>query len=712
MAQVDRSPLEYQANSAKSFRRFDYPRAPTVTDFKNFKIGDFWRDASSNDWYICCYRDTTQAIWRKLAGTAGAVETFLPDAGTSPVVPDASNQITFTGGNGIVTTGGVNTLDWAMQSPFEGNFSFENNTAATSVLLSVVNNDNNPISNAQTSLEVEDASGDAFLHCEVNGITEYSAGIDNSSAADYFKITDNASPSVGNELLRLYYSGQSILQTFGLFHVTDLSLVTAAEFAVIKTDAGNSIDGVIANIDNTNAGSSASFQVQVGGATAGDPDVKWSIRGGTEYSFGIDNDDSDTLKLTDGTDPSSGNTLFQMTTAGAPSFPTAPLDVPSGGTGVNTITDHALIVGSGVATVSEVAVGATGTVLIGTTGADPSFSATPTVTSMTVTAAPVSTTDAANKAYVDLIAGGFGFIQAVQAATTANLNAIYNNGAAGVGATLTNNGALAAFTIDGETLLATDRVLIKDQTSELENGVYSITTLGDGVTAWVLTRTTDFDQPAEIVPGALVPVRNGTINAETIWMQSHTVTTVGVDDINFIKFQSSPISTVENAVLIGDTNDAIKSQLLTDGQLVIGSTGVAPVASTLTAGTGISIANAAGSITITNTGSDTTWSAINANQTLVVNEGYICVAPGGDLDLTLPAVSSAGDEIEITLDGATSFSVLQGAGQQIRVGAVETTLGAGGSITTTAQGDSIRMVCSDANLRWNVVSSMGNLNLV
>ncbi len=127
---------------------------------------------------------------------------------------------------------------------------------------------------------------------------------------------------------------------------------------------------------------------------------------------------------------------------------------------------------------------------------------------------------------------------------------------------------------------------------------------------------------------------------------------------------------------------------------------------------GTTTSGAGNTITITVSGSGMTWSTISASQTLAVNHGYFCVSPGGALALLLPAVSSIGDEIEVTLDGATSFSITQAAGQQIRLGNTTTTSGAGGSITSTQQGDSIRMICKTANLSWNILSSMGNPTIV
>jgi len=117
-------------------------------------------------------------------------------------------------------------------------------------------------------------------------------------------------------------------------------------------------------------------------------------------------------------------------------------------------------------------------------------------------------------------------------------------------------------------------------------------------------------------------------------------------------------------------------------------------------------------LTISIAGSGLTWSAIIASQTLAINNGYVCIAPGGALSLALPAVSAVGSIIVVALDGATSFTITQGAGQQIRIGNTTTTAGVGGSLASTQQGDTVYMVCSVANLKWNVLSSMGNPTVV
>lgn len=145
---------------------------------------------------------------------------------------------------------------------------------------------------------------------------------------------------------------------------------------------------------------------------------------------------------------------------------------------------------------------------------------------------PVVPTDLTNKAYVDLSANGH-VIPACYAQTTVNLNATYNNGTAGVGATLTNAGTLAAFTTDGTTPSATARIFVAFQTNMAQNGVYTLTTVGSGATAWVLTRATDYDAPSEIKPGDQIVVQNGTMYISSTWIQTATVTTVGTDPISF-----------------------------------------------------------------------------------------------------------------------------------------------------------------------------------
>ena len=161
-------------------------------------------------------------------------------------------------------------------------------------------------------------------------------------------------------------------------------------------------------------------------------------------------------------------------------------------------------------------------------------------------------------------------------------------------------------------------------------------------------------------------------------------------------------------------NVEVAATVTTDGQLLIGST-VAPNirVGTLSASGGIVITTGNGTINIDGSGAGGSmiWNAISASQTLSNQNGYLCVG-GGTLSLLLPPVSVLGDIIEITIDGSAGFTVTQGAGQSIKFGNQATTIGVGGSISATGQGDTIRMVCHTANLKWNILSCMGNLTFV
>ena len=149
--------------------------------------------------------------------------------------------------------------------------------------------------------------------------------------------------------------------------------------------------------------------------------------------------------------------------------------------------------------------------------------------------APTAGTDAANKAYVDSVAAGFFFLEPVLVASTANFTSTYANGTAGVGATLTasSNGAAS---IDGVSLALNDRVLFKNQTSTLENGIYFVSQVGDGSTPAIYTRALDYDEPSDIDPGDMATVLQGTANASTFWVETAVVTTIGTDPITFTQF--------------------------------------------------------------------------------------------------------------------------------------------------------------------------------
>lgn len=146
--------------------------------------------------------------------------------------------------------------------------------------------------------------------------------------------------------------------------------------------------------------------------------------------------------------------------------------------------------------------------------------------------------------------------------------------------TLTNAGTLAAISIDGIALSVGDRVLVKDQATTNQNGIYTVTTVGTASVAWVLTRATDSDSWTDLV-GAYVTVEQGTTNDDTFWM-SETATggTLGTTAITW--------QLVSNAQL------AAVGALGTNGLIARTGSGTVAARSIAVSGTGLSVTNADG----------------------------------------------------------------------------------------------------------------------
>ena len=166
---------------------------------------------------------------------------------------------------------------------------------------------------------------------------------------------------------------------------------------------------------------------------------------------------------------------------------------------------------------------------------------------------PSGAQDAATKAYVDSVANGLDVKASVRVATTAALaTSTYNNGAGTI--TADANGAL---TIDGVTVSENDRVLVKNQASAVQNGLYKVTATGGAGSQWVLTRTPDGDEAIEITGGAFVFVEEGTANADNGYVFTHNGTpTLGTTNITVAQFSGAGQISAGDALLkTGNTLD-------------------------------------------------------------------------------------------------------------------------------------------------------------
>ena len=142
----------------------------------------------------------------------------------------------------------------------------------------------------------------------------------------------------------------------------------------------------------------------------------------------------------------------------------------------------------------------------------------------------------ASKEYVDAIKQALDVKDSVKIATTANLTATYNN----AGGTLTNINQWLALALDGITMVVADRVLVKNQSTATENGIYVVTTVGDGSTAWVLTRSEDANASAEMTGGVFTFVEQGSVGADNGYVFTHNgAPTLGTTALTVSQFSGA-----------------------------------------------------------------------------------------------------------------------------------------------------------------------------
>lgn len=190
--------------------------------------------------------------------------------------------------------------------------------------------------------------------------------------------------------------------------------------------------------------------------------------------------------------------------------------------------------GSQAATVAKIQ----STTVSGTTGStNVVFSTSPTMSDPVVGTQTFgdSSTKAASTAFVQsAIAAEVPAKDASDFVTTAALpSVVYSNGSSGSGATLTGV-ALAAISVDGSSPTVGQSILVNNQVSQFQNGLYTVTATGSGIAVFVLTRRTDFDQSIDIAAGASVFIRSGATRASTVWdVNSNTGPVIGTDAITF-----------------------------------------------------------------------------------------------------------------------------------------------------------------------------------
>lgn len=305
---------------------------------------------------------------------------------------------------------------------------------------------------------------------------------------------------------------------------------------------------------------------------------------------------------------------------------------------------------------------------------------------------PSGATAAASKAYVDSIAQGLDPKGSVRVATTA----------AGTLASSFENGD----SVDGVTLSTGDRILIKNQAAPAENGIYTVNASG------APTRSTDMDAWGE-VPGAFVFVEEGSTLADTGWVctsnQGGTLNTTG---ITWVQFGGAGTYTAGTGLTLTGTQFSLTSPVTPSlggtgtttapsavGQIPIATSGNIYTPATLTQGTGITVGNASGAVTIT-----------NAGVTSAVAGTAISVSGAtGAVTITNTGVTAlAGTANQITASASTGSVTLSIPSAFTAPGSVTVTTALNKSTTTgISAAGSTQGTATALTTDYNVVSTVG-----
>ena len=334
---------------------------------------------------------------------------------------------------------------------------------------------------------------------------------------------------------------------------------------------------------------------------------------------------------------------------------------------------------------------------------------------------PTTALGAATKEYVDTIASaGIHYHDPVRVESPSALTVTYNNGSSGVGATLTNAGTQAAITIDGVALSLNDRVLIYKQTDQTQNGVYTVTTVGDGSTNWVLTRATDADSygasdPDSFGKGDAFFVKEGNTGAGELYVMTTAGTiTFGTTNIVFSQVAETAVYNAGTGITLTGTTFSIGQDVATSSNVTFNQV------------TAAIIGNVTGNLTGDVTGNADTATALETARTIQLSGDVTGSASfDGTANINITAavqddshahVISNVDGLQTALDGKvpttrtiTSGNGLTGGGDL----SANRTLAVGAGTGVTVNADNVAIgqdVATTANVTFNNITVTGTVD--
>lgn len=515
----------------------------------------------------------------------------------------------------------------------------------------------------------------------------------------------SALPPVGSSLLTDLFAA---VQAGTTKRATLNQVMTLFESNITITDSN--ISGVITGTHGGTGVDNGNNLITIGGNITTDNSVTFVGDFPVTFTF------SGTTNLTF---PTTGTLA---TTADIPSLP---ISVTNGGTGLTSITNHALMLGQGVSNVATLLLTA-GQLPIGTTSGDPVGASIGSGIGINVSngsgsisialQTPVSLSNGGTNASLTPSNGGIFYSTSSAAAIlsgTSTAGQILRSGANSAPSWSTATYPSLAITTgsilraNGTNWNATTATYPDTTTanqilySSASNTISEITTAANGV---LITSGVSVPSISSTLPAA---VQGNITSLGTITSGVWNGTTIAVANGG-----TSATSLTAHGILLGQGTSAVTSLVLSAGRIPIGTTAGDPSNALLTAGSGISITPASGSITISTTGASPWVDQTTSSVTMAVNTGYTTDAGASLVTYTLPATSAIGDWVEINGKSAGMWTIAQTAGQIIRFLSKSTTTGVTGSLSAITQFDCIRLRCVTANTAWVVVAGSGTFTLV
>jgi len=302
---------------------------------------------------------------------------------------------------------------------------------------------------------------------------------------------------------------------------------------------------------------------------------------------------------------------------------------------------------------------------------------------------PVSPQDAATKAYVDAVATGLDIKGSVRVTSAAALPAYSRTGSV---ITASANGALAA--VDGVTLVANDRLLLKNGASNVDNGIYVVTQVGTGGTPFVLTRSTDADSSAEVTAGMFCFVEEGSTLADTGWvLTTNNPIVLNTTALTFTQFSGAGTYIGSSSITISGATISInatyvgQTSLTTLGTVTTGTWQATAVAAQY-GGTGINGSTAANGTLLIGNGSGYTLATLTQGTNMLITNGSgtITIATASTVltgTLVSGRVPFANGTQSLTDSSLFTFSVTTGLTAKLGSGASSTAFGTNAMNTST-----------------------------